>query len=443
MLGDPFQHPGLLRQIAVRHQTSFSIPTKCWYCGQQIYIYVSEYGSVVLFDELGWPWPKHDCPHAPADLKRHSVQRPAAFMARMPHGHSRWFQTVLEDLEAKGKDSSYAAATKVPGAVLSGQYDSQRPTLEFLRHLSHANRLRRGIFLPLECASCTADVWAFVPTSGEPYIAESRSDGSLRPHRCNTKGTSRVGIVRACLPRTVSWREIEVKLRAAPSRPRPTKPDETIIGFVTDQDEGHLRIKTLLGDVVSVPSSVNHPIYTLVVSAPDPFKPGSFVIRAPTLEQFMHGLPGSMPKIVSEEALRAGRTPVTAKPLPPEVKPAKPAPQPEKVMKPKPRIVPRYPSVFDRPEVVTFLKTVSLDTMSEEDRQRWNALESMHGWHLGGLVPANLAQSFAAVLQNAERQPDLRTKCLSQLTLVGREIALKVHKQFKQRKMASRSTANS
>lgn len=441
MLGDPFQHPGLLRQIAVRHQTSFSIPTKCWYCGQQIYIYVNEYGSVVLFDELGWPWPKHDCPQAPADLKGHSVQRPAAFMARMPHGHSRWFQTVLEDLEAKGKDSSYAAATKVPGAVLSGQYDSQRPTLEFLRHLSHANRLRRGLFLPLECASCTADVWAFVPTSGDPYIAESRSDGSFRPHRCGTRGTSRVSIVRACLPRTVSWREVEVRLRAASSRSRPSKPEETIIGFVTDQVDGHLRIKTLLGDVMSVPSSVNHPIYTLVVSAPDPFELGSFVIRAPTLEQFMHGLPGSMPKIVSEEALRAGKSPAGTKSLLPKAEPAKPATQKEKVVKPKPPVVPRYPHVFDRSEVVTFLKTVSLDTLSEEDQQRWNALEAMHGWHLGGLVPENLAQRFASVLQNAERQPDRRTKCLSQLTLVGREIALKVKKQFKQRKMALVHTA--
>lgn len=431
MLGDPFQHPGLLRQIAVRHRISFSIPTKCWYCGQQIYIYANEYGSVVLFDELGWPWPKHDCPNAPADLKGDSLRRPAAFMARMPAQQSRWFQGVLESLEAEGKDSSYAAVAKIPQAVLNGQYDSQRPTLEFLRHLSQANRLRRGIFLPLPCASCTADIWAYVPTSGDPYIAEVRGNGSLRPHRCGTTGTSRVSIVRACLPRTLSWREVEVRLRAASNRWRITKPDETVIGFVTDHIDGHLRIKTFLGDVVSVPSSVKHPVYTLVVSAPDPFKPGDFVIRAPTIEQFIHGLPGSMPPILSQEALQAAKSPLATKSLPRETDTPKPVIKPNKVEKPKAPVIPRYPPEFDRPEVVTFLKTVSATTLSEENQQRWAALEVIHGWHLGGLVPQNLAQQFSAPVKNAEEKPEQRAKYLSRLTRVGREIALKVKKQLK------------
>lgn len=212
LLGDPYQHPTLLKQIAVKHRTSFSIAASCWYCGQKIYIYANEHGSVVLFDEMGWPWPKHDCPNAPNDLKGTSLRRPTFFMARMPIEMTKWFQGVLEKLEVEGKGSIYADGKRIPQAVLDGRYDKQRPTLEFLRYLSESNKLRRGLFIPFSCASCTGDVWAYVPTSGDPYIMETRADGTLRHHHCGNRGSTKKDIVRACLPATMSWREVEVKL---------------------------------------------------------------------------------------------------------------------------------------------------------------------------------------------------------------------------------------
>ena len=36
-------------------------PAKCWYCGQEIFIFTCNCGSRVLFDDLGSPWPKHFC----------------------------------------------------------------------------------------------------------------------------------------------------------------------------------------------------------------------------------------------------------------------------------------------------------------------------------------------------------------------------------------------
>ena len=35
--------------------------TVCGKCGQKVFYYRNEFGSRVLFDELGGDWPKHDC----------------------------------------------------------------------------------------------------------------------------------------------------------------------------------------------------------------------------------------------------------------------------------------------------------------------------------------------------------------------------------------------
>lgn len=36
-------------------------PTKCWWCGQNVYFHSNGYGDAVLFDSLGWPWSVHRC----------------------------------------------------------------------------------------------------------------------------------------------------------------------------------------------------------------------------------------------------------------------------------------------------------------------------------------------------------------------------------------------
>lgn len=44
-----------------RHCNSQTFPTKCRDCGDPIYVFTCNCGSAVLFEELGPPWPKHDC----------------------------------------------------------------------------------------------------------------------------------------------------------------------------------------------------------------------------------------------------------------------------------------------------------------------------------------------------------------------------------------------
>ncbi len=40
---------------------SLTYPAECWDCGEPIFIFQCSCGSTVLFDQLGWPWPQHDC----------------------------------------------------------------------------------------------------------------------------------------------------------------------------------------------------------------------------------------------------------------------------------------------------------------------------------------------------------------------------------------------
>lgn len=36
-------------------------PTRCPYCGAEVFYFSCDCGSKVFFDSLGWPWPVHDC----------------------------------------------------------------------------------------------------------------------------------------------------------------------------------------------------------------------------------------------------------------------------------------------------------------------------------------------------------------------------------------------
>jgi len=36
-------------------------PTRCRYCGAEVFYFSCDCGSKVFFDSLGWPWPVHDC----------------------------------------------------------------------------------------------------------------------------------------------------------------------------------------------------------------------------------------------------------------------------------------------------------------------------------------------------------------------------------------------
>lgn len=40
---------------------NYTKPSKCRSCGRPVYYFQSQYGGKVFFDDLGHPWPKHEC----------------------------------------------------------------------------------------------------------------------------------------------------------------------------------------------------------------------------------------------------------------------------------------------------------------------------------------------------------------------------------------------
>src|SRR5688572_29340722 len=55
-----------------RCRTRFCRPSRCGDCGAGVYYWSCTCGSKVLFDELGDPWPIHQCTHAESSSRRRS-----------------------------------------------------------------------------------------------------------------------------------------------------------------------------------------------------------------------------------------------------------------------------------------------------------------------------------------------------------------------------------
>jgi hypothetical protein len=61
--------PSCIRTLAQRYRQTITLPTHCRFCGADVYVYANEFGSFVIFDELGQPWPKHNCPNFPETIR--------------------------------------------------------------------------------------------------------------------------------------------------------------------------------------------------------------------------------------------------------------------------------------------------------------------------------------------------------------------------------------
>ena len=57
-----------------------TFPTKCRNCGDEVFFFSCTCGSRVFFDELGWPWPEHDCAFSGSD-RRWAHERPRTKLA--------------------------------------------------------------------------------------------------------------------------------------------------------------------------------------------------------------------------------------------------------------------------------------------------------------------------------------------------------------------------
>ena len=88
---------------------SYAAPTTCPRCGERVY-FVRHNGGCVWLDELGWPWPKHECfddrpePRWSADLRRLMDQRRRPVVEGTPDSERSVTGIVIEARRLKGQD---------------------------------------------------------------------------------------------------------------------------------------------------------------------------------------------------------------------------------------------------------------------------------------------------------------------------------------------------
>lgn len=56
-----YSYKRTMSELAAELGYSVLFPTDCRYCGQRIYLFASPEGGFAIFDEVGIPWPKHQC----------------------------------------------------------------------------------------------------------------------------------------------------------------------------------------------------------------------------------------------------------------------------------------------------------------------------------------------------------------------------------------------
>ncbi len=336
---------------------------------------MNHYGSVVLFDEWGWPWPKHECPNYTLSLST-SPGRYRSWLESAPLHFLKLLERIAEDVQDKGGQSSYASTTHIPTAVLSGYYDRRQTTLEFLPAIVRDNRLKRGLFYPQHCRLCGTPVVLHVPLSGDMMLTERHGE-RYRLHHCRSGYSSRRSFINAAIKSSVTWRELEHDLRCRPTQPEWTQ--GPLIGYVSHPGTDDVVIRELDAEGgARLRETTKHPIYTLVCVLPDPFDAGRYIIRAPTIEQFMGGLPDSLPPIVREEDLtkfslskKTVHTPRTG-----------------------------YPASFANPKLLELFQDIVGERLKLLERQNWQMMVKNANWHVDRRIDPDKAAEVSKYLEN-------------------------------------------
>ncbi len=102
------------------YHTPRSFWTRCQFCNQPVFYYENELGSKVFFDDLGPPWPKHNCPERQAQFASRKASLKAS---RSKVKSGRQFKPI-KDYQNRRRNrrknvaSPSASRDKKPGGIL-------------------------------------------------------------------------------------------------------------------------------------------------------------------------------------------------------------------------------------------------------------------------------------------------------------------------------------
>ncbi len=106
----------LLGRFSWRHRDEdFCRPTTCRYCGASVY-FVRHNGGSVWFDELGPPWPKHEC----FEDDRYGIQ-----LRRLLTTSSQVFGIIIETDTTRPGEGGRIVVRCSDGAIIDSEFDTK------------------------------------------------------------------------------------------------------------------------------------------------------------------------------------------------------------------------------------------------------------------------------------------------------------------------------
>lgn len=153
-----------------------SFPTTCRWCGAEVYVYTNEFGSFVVFDELGWPWPKHDCPLAPAYVKAEVERGDAGRLLTSDIGSlMRWRLRFTE------RQSQQIRVANVGRTLKALHLKAPYPLHDHLNFLLKKIG-REDLVFPARCGDCRSSTLLLFTQGNESVMLDDV--WTLELHRC-------------------------------------------------------------------------------------------------------------------------------------------------------------------------------------------------------------------------------------------------------------------
>ncbi|GGJ71296.1 hypothetical protein [Deinococcus aquiradiocola] len=375
--GASFYHHQL-SSLAVMHGKTFLIPVDCWYCGQPIYIYANRHGSVVLFDDLGRPWPKHQCLQAPAWLGDSSSLQPARFLSHIPVEQFSWFHALVDELSDPERHLHYVTTLEIPAEVLADAYEQRFLTIQLLKALSNRLKLPAGLHVPSRCRKCRQAILIRI-LDDRVGVFQQSWDRVLTRHSCFSS-----------LPATLSRRDIFTALKASENEVHHWPPlKQPTLGFIAGRTkEGMLFRSWPEGEVRAFPGHPPFPLCTLISVSPD----GKVHLITSTSSD------------ASASSKSAGRS---------------------KNSSTVQRGITPYPNAMKDPALQKVLSALLLEHMPKNQVLAYTRASTGLEWHIGGRIAVRDAAEFVRLIELA-RDPARRTHAWTELTRLGETIARKL-----------------
>lgn len=108
---------------------SRSWPTKCPTCGHSVFFFMCNCGSRVFFDELGPPWPLHDCDTSWVRGLKRTVSASGAITVQLSHGVSitRPAASFAVDAGLLSNAKRHATGRSAPDPITAVKPSSEEP----------------------------------------------------------------------------------------------------------------------------------------------------------------------------------------------------------------------------------------------------------------------------------------------------------------------------